>query len=186
MLEGKNVNRKVVRRSVAIALGIICIVLVASMITVVASMLNTVSGLTQKYDKEHILVNSWGGNIPNNLNDLFQNKVVLWNDKKLTEPSNIQANETIVYDFNYTGCLLINITTSTSNITWARILWSDNDDEFMPLGSIVTVNYVTRSYDGVGLFPVLKGVTQLQIGFGALDFSGASIQNQTITITYYY
>lgn len=95
--------KKVVGRNVAIALGIVCIGLISGMVIEGILLSNNVSELTQKYDKEHTLVNSWEDIVPDNLNGLFQNKVVLWNDKKLTGPSNTEANETLVYDFNQTG-----------------------------------------------------------------------------------
>jgi len=174
-------EKKMVSRNVAIALGIVCIGLISGIVIEGILLLNNVSELTQKYDA---LGNSWEGVIPDNLNGLFQNKVVLWNDKKLTEPSNTEANETLVYDFNQTGCLFVNITSSTSELTWVRTEWSYEIYNSQGWHN-VTVRYSIDAREG-GLVPVLNGVTHLQIYSGATNLSETRNENQTVTIVYYY
>ena len=184
--------KKVASRSVAIALGIICIVLVVAVVT---SLSLRVSDLTQKSDKESTLLNIWANiwnnpdnlhTIPNNINDLFQNRVILWDSRNVTEPigpfsgSPSFSNFTLAYNFTQYGCILVNITYSTVGIygNWVIIKWSDG-----PQPHATYDNAVEQT--NVGLFPVLSGTNSVQVLLGNFDGGNENV-TATVSITYYY
>jgi hypothetical protein len=174
-------SKKGTSKNVLLALVVLCIITIA-MVAVVVSLSLRVSELSQKYDKSNALLNILENHVPDNLDNLFPNKIILWNEKQLTSPSNVESNVTLAYSFNYTGYLRVYVTSPTSDLSWARITWSNN--QFNPITADFSTGLGT---DNVGVFPVLKGVTQLNVFFGALDFSQKTkTQNDTITILYYY
>src|SRR5271157_65269 len=171
--------KKSVSRKIAITLSIICIILIVSTVTVVTLLAN----ITQKYDQENTLLQCCEDSraIPSNLDSLFQNKIVIWKNRQATEPSGNYTNFTFLNFFNYTGCLLINITSSISFQDMLGISWTNQKGSGFP--QFLNSTFNSWDFSEEGLFPVLPS-NSLEVYIGNIGVGYGATQN--VTLTYYY
>jgi flagellar basal body-associated protein FliL len=182
----KNKPKKSFSKIIAIVLGIICIISIVSAVALLAN-------ITRKYDQERTLAQCWENDraIPSNLNDLFPNKIVIWKNKQVTEPSAQDATFAFLNYFNYTGCLLINITSSNAksldNADSVAISWNSTSPSRFP--QYWNITFTSNDIDAPGdsyLFPVLPS-NSLDVFIGNMGIAGnGDIITQTVTLTYYY
>jgi hypothetical protein len=175
--------KKMVSRNVAIRLGIVCILVIALMAINVTQLSLSISELTKKYDRENTLASVWVSPLPapSNINDLFQNNTVLWNDENVTEPARSNATFTFTNDyFTEPGCLLVNVSGSTPNPfdNWIEIYWTGRTT----VGSFTSFSHTSIS--STALFPILNP-TSVQFIIGN-DETGNGNVTQTVSMTYYY
>jgi hypothetical protein len=168
------VERKVVSRTVAISLGIICIVLVIGLVGAIAeytSMINdkdnTISSQASQISSYQNQVSDLTGKL-----DLSQNTVWI-ND----QPINQGASGYTYWTFSatYAGYVVVNVISSTTSNAYAEVIYSSNG-----------VNYdssVTVGYSGTASFAVLpSGSIQVRVG----NSNWINSASETVTITYYY
>jgi len=160
-------ERKVVGRNVAIALGIICIILVVGLIVAVANYTSIIKG---KDDTIASLQNQVG-----DLNSIINlEKSTVWvNDQTVSQPASSYTYWTVSAD--YAGYISVQVQTSTTTNTYVRVIWS-----------AYGVNYdhqITVGTSGTAVFPVLP-CSNIEIRVGNSNIvNGAT---ETVTITYHY
>jgi predicted PurR-regulated permease PerM len=160
-------ERKVVGRNGAIALGIICIILVAGLIVAVANYTSIIKG------KDDTIAS-----LQNQMSDLnsiinLQKSTVWVNDQTVSQPASSYTYWTVSAD--YAGYISVQVQTSTTTNTYVRVRWS-----------AYGVNYdqqITVGTSGTAVFPVLP-CSNIEIRVGNSNLvNGAS---ETVTITYHY
>jgi predicted PurR-regulated permease PerM len=160
-------ERKVVVRNVAIALGIICIILVVGLIVAVANYTSIIKG---KDDTIASLQNQ-----VSDLNSIINlEKSTVWvNDQTVSQPASSYTYWTVSAD--YAGYISVQVQTSTTTNTYVRVIWS-----------AYGVNYdhqITVGTSGTAVFPVLP-CSNIEIRVGNSNIvNGAT---ETVTITYHY
>jgi cell division protein FtsL len=189
MLEDlKMSEKKVVGRNVAIALGIICIILavglvgaVANYTSIITSKDNTISSLNSQIatkDSQISSLNSQITNLQNQVNDLNSimnlEKSTVWvDDQTVSQPAGSYTYWT--FSAGYAGYVSVWVQTSTTDNTYVRVIWSSHG-----------VNYdhsITVGVSGTAVFPILPTSSiEIRVGNSNL-FSGAT---ETVTITYHY
>jgi hypothetical protein len=181
-------ERKVVGRNVAIALGIICIILVVGFTGAVTNYMSIIKGKddtiaslnSQITDKDNTIssLNSSITNLENqvdNLNSIINlQKSTVWvDDQTVSQPAGSYTHWTV--SASYAGYVSVWVQTSTTDNTYVRVIWSSHG-----------VNYdesITVGVSGTAVFPVLP-TSSIEIRVGNSNwFSGAT---ETVTIIYYY
>ncbi len=153
-------EKKVVSRRVAIALGIICVVLATSLGGIAFSLNSQITSLQKQV---------------NDLKDIIAlEKYEIWADHEtLSQPARSYAYWT--FSASYAGYLTVTVHTSTTDNTYVRVIWSSYGVDYDH--SII----VGRS--GIAVFPILP-CSNIEIRVGNTNLlSGAT---ETVTITYYY
>jgi len=167
-------EKKVVGRNVAIALGIICIILAVGL---VGAITNYASIITEK-DNTISSLNSQITNLQNQVNDLNSiinlEKSTVWvDDQTVSQPASSYTDWTV--SASYAGYVSVRVQTSTTDNTYVRVIWSSHG-----------VNYdhsITVGVSGTAVFPILPA-SSIEIRVGNSNwFSGAT---ETVTITYHY
>lgn len=175
MSEPKVEEKKVVRRSVAIALGIVCIILIASMVAVVT--IQSISYTEKEAEIAHQLLRLWhDGTLSISLgdvNNLLQSDV-LWKNKTITEPTDSYRTFTLTNYINNSGYLTIDLTTAYSTEVYVGITYDSG---------YIRVTNMSRFIYGTASFPVVP-CPSVEIGFG--NFASGGNQTLTVTVTYYY
>ena len=195
-------EKKVVGRTVVIALGIVCIILGVGLVGAIANYTsiingkdstiadkdsqiadkdNTISNLNSQIsskDSEISSLNSEVTNLENqvdNLNDIVNlAKSVTWvDDETISQPASSYTYWTT--SASYAGYVSVWVHTSTTTNTYVRVIYSSHG-----------VNYdhqIGVGTGGTAVFPILpaSGI-QIRVGNSNL-FTGAT---ETVTITYYY
>jgi hypothetical protein len=167
-------ERKVVGRNVAIALGIICMILAVGLVGAVANYTSIISG------KENTIasLNSQIANLQNQVNDLNSiinlEKSTVWvDDQTVSQPAGSYTYWTV--SASYAGYVSVWVQTSTTDNTYVRVIWSSHG-----------VNYdhsITVGVSGTAVFPILPA-SGIEIRVGNSNWlSGAT---ETVTITYHY
>lgn len=188
--------KKMVSRNVVFVLLTIFLVVILAVAFVVSSLSLKVSELNQKLEKESILAGIWDRNIPDwgtfqahipsNINDLFQNKTILWDNENVTEFPESYVNITLPCNFTHYGCLLINISYSTADITytWVAVNFPQYEGGSQ-FGGIYQFEYTNFKpyYTHLAVFPVVW-TTSVQIQVGNQWSVGND--TQTMSVTYYY
>jgi hypothetical protein len=185
---------KVVGRNIAIALGIICLILIAGLgivaymsyspTTGLQSQLNQLQDTYNSYvashhhtDSEYDSLNSQNTNLQNQVNDLTSTlnltKSEVWvTSQTVSQPAgtyNFWAHST-----TYAGYVRVSVESSTTDKTYIEVLWSSHG-----------VNYdysLSVGVSGTGVFPVLPSSVEVRVGNSNL-LNGAT---ETVSITYYY
>jgi len=159
--------KKLVSRNVAVALGIICIILVAliAYFTVVGiSAQNSYNNLQNQNNQLQNIVN-------------LANSTVWVNDQTVSQPAGGLGVSYTTWSesASYAGYVSIDVLSSTTSKTFANVVYS-----------AYGVNYndqVNIGTSGTAYFPVLPSSTlTVEVGNGNL-VNGAT---ETVTITYYY
>jgi len=194
--------RKMVSRNVAVALGIICILLIAVVAyfsIIGTSAQNSYNNLENQNNQlqawldgnETLLyqtqtwlsgnVTSLSGNVAslqsqvNNLTNIINlaNSTVWLNDQTISQPHGSSTSWT--ESANYAGYVSIFVLSSTTNYTYARVLYS-----------VYGVNYdnaVNVGASGIVYFPVLPS-SSITVEVG--NNNAVLGATETVTITYYY
>jgi hypothetical protein len=138
-------ERKMVRRSVAIALGIICTILIAGLGGVLTYYMSTIS------DKDRTAESLY------EINALAKSTVWV-NNQTINQTAGNYTSWW--YSYQYAGFLVVH-TSSTTNNTWVRVIYSTG----LPTGNntILGYNYDNqidvKSYDEDNVFPILPRST---------------------------
>ena len=182
-------------RTVAIALGIICIVLAVGLVGAVANYTSIISGKdntiatkdSQITDKDNTISSlnsqisskdSQISSLQSQVNDLTDitnlAKSTVWiNDQTVSQPAGSYTYWTV--SASYAGYVSVWVQTSTTDNTYVRVIWSSHG-----------VNYdhsITVGVSGTAVFPILPTSSiGIRVGNSNL-FSGAT---ETVTITYHY
>lgn len=194
--------RKMVSRNVAVALGIICILLIAVVayfsITGISAQ-NSYNNLqnqnnqlqawlngneSELYQAQNWLsgnITSLTGNITtlqsqvNNLTSIINlaNSIVWLNDQTISQPHGSSTSWT--ESANYAGYVSIFVLSSTTNSTYARVLYS--------VDGVNYDNAVSVGASGIVYFPVLPS-SSITAEVGNNNAVGGA--TETVTITYYY
>jgi hypothetical protein len=155
-------ERKMVRRSVAIAVGIICIILAVGLVGAILNLQNQVNDLT------------------NTLN-LGKSSVMV--DNQIVSQSAGSYYSWHLHGIGYAGYISVDVQSSTTNDTYVRIIYSAYGRMRFSYGWI---NYDNQTSVGTGdtvNVPVLPyTVLEVRVGNSNL-INGAT---EIVTITYYY
>jgi len=181
--------KKVVGRNVAVALGIICIILIAltAYFTITGiSAQNSYNNLQNKYNQLQ------------NQNNQLQNIVSLtnftvWaNDQIISQPSALitYGNSSYVYwteSVSYAGYISITILSSTNNLTWAAVVYNYpiiNSPSTRYYAYDVNYNNIADiGTNGTAYLPVLPcSSISVEVGNGNLQSGWVD----KVTIVYYY
>lgn len=185
--------KKMVGRNVAIALGIVCIILVAGLAVVLLLSYSPTSGSLQttynnyvndhhRTDEEYNSLSSQNTNLQNQVSDLTTTlnlgKSAVWvNDQTVSQPAGGLGISYTTWSesASYAGYVSITVLSSTTTKTYANVVYSANGVNFDH-----SINVGTS---GTAYFPVLSSSSiTVEVGNGNLS-NGAT---ETVTITYYY
>jgi hypothetical protein len=167
-------EKRVVRRSIAVTLGIICIISLASLLGTTAaywSMMN-------EKDKEISSLRNEKANMQNNLTGLNDIVALAKSEQWFTNDTlTIMPNSdfTILHPINYAGYISVQIESSTTNRTYVQAYYNSHE-----------LNYSNRVTVGLGetvFFPVLPS-QDLEIIFGRTHSEEQA--NITVTVVYHY
>jgi hypothetical protein len=156
--------KKTVSKSVAIALGIICIILIASLGGIIASYTVVISNSDTRYNDFVGLKDS-----------------IMWVAKGIIGSIELPAGvpwvdygEVCNEAANYSGYVSFSLTSTTSK-TYARVVYSAYGANYN--------NSIQVGTSGTAYFPVLPS-SSITVEVGSDDINGANITD--ITVTYYY
>jgi len=178
---------KIVRRSVAIGLGIICIILAVGLVGVFTYYTMTLNNKNSVYD-DYVSNHSHSNSDYDSLNSQKTNLQDQVND--LTSTLNLAKSETWVtsqtvsqpagsYNFwthstTYAGYVTVNVESSTTDKTYIEVLWSAHGINYD--------NRISVGVSGTGVFPVLPSSVEVRVG-NSNFMNGAT---ETVTITCHY
>jgi outer membrane murein-binding lipoprotein Lpp len=177
-------EKKVVSRTVAIALGIICVILVGAVVvytSIISGKDNTISSLNfQITDKDSQIssLNTQKTSLQNQVNDLTDitnlAKSTVWvSNQAVNQPASYYVHWT--RSASYAGYVLVNVQTSTTTNTYVRVIYSSHGVSYD--------NQIGVGTGGTAVFPILPA-SSIEIRVGNSNwFDGAS---ETVSITYYY
>jgi hypothetical protein len=176
-------EKQVVSRSVASALGIICIILTALVAYFTVTVISAQNSYNNLQDENKQLQTWLAGNITdlqnqvNNLTDILNlRKSTIWYNGTLhivplLELTSLEENAP------YAGYVSVQVSSSQSNETIVEVVYANQVlryDNSISLGS-----------SGTAVFPVLP--SGMVIYFAPPEFMGSSFSyTATVTITYYY
>lgn len=170
----KPIEKKVISRTVAIALGIICIVLAVGLVGAIADYTLIINGKDNTILAQTTQISNLTNQVNNLTSTLDLSKSTIWvNDQTVNQGSSSYNYWT--FSTNYAGYVVVNIITSTTSNAYAEVIYSSNG-----------VNYdssVTVGYSGTANFVVLPNGS-IQINIGNTNFINSA--SETVTITYYY
>ncbi|MBO3800993.1 MAG: hypothetical protein QW314_00370 [Thermoproteota archaeon] len=188
MLGFKMSEKKVVDRNVAIALGIICVLLAVGVgavtnyyTSIISEKDNTIASLKSQIaskDSQISWLNSQITNLENQVNDLnsiinLEKSTVLVYDQTVSQPAGSYTYWTV--SASYAGYVSVWVQTSTTDKTYVRVIWSSHD--------VYYDHSITVGVSGTAVFPILPA-SSIEIIVGNLNWlSGAT---ETVTITYHY
>jgi hypothetical protein len=174
--------KKMVSRSVAIALGIVCILLIAGLGGAMAYYVSTHGHTDSDYDS----LNSQNTNLDNIVK--LANSTVWVNNQTISQPQDSWYNWTFTAD--YAGYASVQVHNSTILNPLAEAVYSYhgvNYDQQMGVGTIEGSAIVFSAY-----FPIMPSTIVIRVGNGPhvpmFNASGPTliIVTETVTITYYY
>jgi DNA-binding transcriptional ArsR family regulator len=181
-------STKVVRRTTAIALGIICIVLVAGLvggfgyfIMTINDKDGTISSLNTQISSKNSQIsqlNSNLTNLQNQVNDLtntlnLAKTEVGVNSQTVSQPAD---NYTFwIPSCSYAGYLSVQVESSTTDKTYTEVLWHSYGINYD--------NRISVGTNGTGIFPVLPSrIVEVRVG----NTNPVDNATETVTITYHY
>jgi len=161
-------EKKVVGRNVAIALGIICIILAAGLVGVIAVYTSQINSLNSEVSDLYSIINL--------------DKYEVWYNETVCNQM-IGGTYTVLYPPNihqailrYSGYIAVHVLSSTTNNTYVEVIWLGS-------GNITYDNRITVGTSGYAYFPVLaRTMPEIRVGNTNPD-KGAT---ETVTITYHY
>jgi hypothetical protein len=184
-------ERSVVRRSIAIAVGIVCILLIASLggilayyVPIVSEKDKSMSSLNHAYN-EYVRSHSYNNSDYIALEDklgeinsvLNLTERVIWEEGSVNQPAGSYTN--LTESANYAGYVVVG-GSSTSNYTYVRVIYSShgvNYDNQISIGSF-----------GVARFPILPSPNiEIRVGNTENVTSPYGVsETENILIIYYY
>lgn len=172
--------KKMVGRSVAIALGIACIILVAGVGGVIAyytMQINHKDSTYKDYVAAHSHTDSEYNALQNQVNDLSNSlnlgKSIVWiSSQTVSSPYNSYYSWAPL-TVDYAGYVSVNVESSTSTNTYVHVIYSAHGVRYD--------NWITVGNSGTAVFPVLP-TSSMGIYVGA-HYEASTV---TVTITYYY
>ena len=179
---------KVVGRNVAIALGIICIILVAALGVVLflayAPSSNSLQTTYNNYvdnhhytDEEYTQMQASLQAQISNLTSIIGlgNSSVWVNDQTLSQPAGSYNDWSPAFSASYCGYLVVQVLTSTTDKTYVRVSYSSHGVSYD--------NQTGVGSGGTATFPILPS-SSIDVRIGNTNLvNGAT---ETVTITYYY
>ena len=170
---------KDVRKTAAIALGIICIILVVSEAyaiadyTTIDSLNSQISLLNSQITNLQAQITSLNTHI-SNLNDTVNlaNSTVLVNSYTLSQPASYCSY--MNFTASYAGYVSVNVKSSTTNNTYVGVVYFSHGVNYN--------NLIVVGTGGIAVFPILPASIQVGVG-NTNSFNNAT---ETVTITYYY
>jgi len=174
-------EKEVVSRTVAIALGIICVILAVGLVGAVANYTSTISGkdntiasLNSQITTKDNTISSLNSQVSDLTNTVNLAKSTVWvNDETANQPASSYTYWRV--SANYAGYVSVVVHTSTTTNTYVRVIYSSHG-----------VNYDNQIGVGVGgtaVFPILPA-SSIETRVGNSNwFNGAT---ETVTITYHY
>jgi predicted PurR-regulated permease PerM len=165
-------EKKMVRRSVVIALGVICIIFVIILIGAVSFYTSQISSLNSKVNDVTAIA-------------ALEESTVWVNDRTVTQTANNYTSWS--FTASYAGYILVNVQSSTTNNSYVRVIYSSyiiNYDNTVTVGTSGTAAFPFSVYNFL-VFPLpTKVSTNVEIRVG--NTNTVSNGTETITITYYY
>jgi hypothetical protein len=163
----QKIERKVVGRTVAIALGIVCIILAASLVGVIVNYTSIISDREKTISSQ----NSQVANLQSQVSDL--------NNTLNLSKSKILYRETIPF-YGYSWHF------STSNAGYISVNVQSSSGKYVQVSYVAYgveyYNSITVGTNGTAIFPVLPA----EIGVGVNNTNLSNETTATVTITYYY
>jgi len=177
MSEKEVVGRKVVGRNVAIALGIICIILAVGLlgaIVIISGKDNTITSLNSQITEKDNIIS-------------LKNSTVWVNNQTVSQyigPGGFHWWTSWTFSAGYAGYVSVNVTSSTTNNTYAQVIWcSTPSPNTYPHGISYDSGLRMVGTSGTAYFPILPS-SSIEIRVGNTNpLSGAT---ETVTITYHY
>jgi cell division protein FtsL len=200
----KVAEKKVVGRTVAIALGIICIILVVGLVGAIANYTsiingkddtittknsqiadkdNTISSLNSQVSSKDSQISSLttqNTNLQNQVTDLTNNvnlaKSTVWvNSQTISQTASSYTYWSPAFSASYAGYVSVNVQTSTTTNTYVRVIYYSHGVSYD--------NQISVGTGGTAVFPILPS-SSIDIRVGNTNlFNGAT---ETVTITYHY
>jgi predicted PurR-regulated permease PerM len=160
-----------VGRSVAIALGIICIILVTVLIGAVSFYKSQISSLNSKVNELTAIANS-------------EESTVWVNDSTVTQTANNYTSWS--FTASYAGYISVNVQSSTNN-SYVRVIYSSyiiKYDNTVTVGTSGTAAFPVSVYSFL-VFPLPTRLTaNVEVRVGNTNLANRA--TETVTITYYY
>jgi hypothetical protein len=175
--------KKMVRRNVAVALGIICIVLAIGLVGAIAGYTSMINGKDSTISSQASQISSYQNQVNNLTNTLDLSESTVWvNNQTISQAAYRYTFWT--YSINNAGYVSVNVQSSTTNNTYVTVNWY--------LDGILYYNNVTVGTSGRAVFPVLptlpygelSGSNYILIKVGNTNKVGNA--TETVSITYYY
>jgi len=177
-------EKKMVSRSIAFALGIICILLIAGLGGEMAYYVSTHRHTDSDYDS----LNSQNTNLNNIIN--VANSTVWVNNQTISQLQDSWYNWT--FSAVYAGYASVQVYNSTILNPLAEAVYNYhgiNYDQQMGVGTIEGATIVYSAY-----FPIMPSTIEIRVGngphvpvyTGGLTLPTIPVINETVTITYYY
>ena len=168
------VEKKDSGRTLAITLGIICILLAVGLVGAIANYTSIISGRDDTIASLNSQISSLNSQIDNLTQMIYLDKSEIWINQQTVSQS--------AYSYTYWthslgvhGYISVNVQTSTTTNTYVRVIWSSHGINYD--------NQITVGTSGTANFPVLQTIgVEIRVGNTNL-FNGAT---ETVTITYYY
>jgi predicted PurR-regulated permease PerM len=180
-------EEKMVSRKVAIALGIIIVVLVASLIgtvgyynSIIGQKDNTISSLQGQVNNLNYQVNFLNNQVNrliyqvNNLTNIVNlNQYTVWvNNQTVYQSAGFYTSWR--FPANYAGYVFVSVQSSTEN-TYVSVFWYSHGTAYY--------NIITVGVSGTAVFPVLP-TSSVEINVGNTNSSTGA--TETVSITYWY
>jgi hypothetical protein len=174
--------KKVVDRKIAIALGIICIILAAGIVGAVILYFSQIDAIQSKDSEIASLTSQIADNSlqietltsqKNELQDIVSlAESAIWVDETLIHPAGYYSYWTFAAD--YAGYVKVRLETSNVTDNYVRVIYSSHGVDYD--------NQIDIVAGGVAVFPILPS-TSIEIRF---DTKSPVASTATLTITYYY
>jgi len=195
-------EKKVVGRNVAIALGIICIIVAVGLVGEIANYTsiisgkdttiaskdsqigslnsqittkdNTISSLDSQIASKDSQISSLNSQVSDLTDTVNLAKSTTWvNDQTVSQPASSYTYWTV--SASYAGYVSVWVHSSTTDNTYVRVIYSSHGVNYD--------NQITVGTSGTAVFPLLPS-SNIEIRVGNSNwFNGAT---ETVTITYYY
>jgi len=166
-----------VSRNVAIALGIICVIVIAGLGGAIAYYASTHSHTDSDYDS----LRTQNANLQNEVNDfnttLNFGKSIFWvNDQTISQ--NASSYTSWTFSAKYAGIVSVEIFPTSTLNTYAQVIYSAYEHY------VYQINYNQLIPVGAGLatFPIVPSNIEVRVG----NTNTLEAANETVTITYYY
>jgi Flp pilus assembly protein TadG len=171
---------KVVSRNVAIALGIICIILVVGLLGVFEFYISMINDKNDKISSLNSQVSFLGNQVNDLSNTADLNKsTVVMNDVTLRNMPNSSITADQIFDASYSGYVSVTVYSSTSDQTTLRGSWGINFE----------MSYYKQENigsTGTLVFPVIASPTSWITVSIAIDFGTKADNSAVVTEIYYY